>query len=81
MPKIAGVCDVCGGNNLVQRADDKEEVITNRLKVFTETINPVLKYYQDLGRLMKVDAEQSPDVIFNQISSKVWRDRIKIIVL
>jgi adenylate kinase len=70
-PKITGTCDQCGGTNLVQRADDKEDVITNRLKVFQDTVDPVLKYYQDLGRLMKVDAEMSPDVIFNQISSKV----------
>ncbi len=71
MPKVTGVCDVCGSTDLVQRADDKEEVITNRLKVFKDTIDPVLKYYQDLGRLMKVDAEESVDKIYNQISSKV----------
>ncbi len=70
-PKIEGKCDQCGGTNLIQRADDKEEVIENRLKVFQETVNPVLKYYQDLGRLIEVNAEESPDVIFNMISSKV----------
>ena len=71
MPKITGTCDKCGSTNLVQRADDKEDVIKNRLKVFQDTVSPVLKYYQDLGRLIKVDAEQAPDVIFNMISSKV----------
>lgn len=71
MPKITGKCDVCGSTDLVQRADDKEEVITNRLKVFKDAVDPVLKYYQDLGRLMRVDAEGSVDGIFNQISSKV----------
>jgi adenylate kinase len=71
MPKVMGVCDQCGGTDLVQRADDKEEVITNRLKVFQDTVNPVLKHYQDLGRLMKVDAEGSVEGIFNQISSKL----------
>jgi adenylate kinase len=70
-PKVMGVCDVCGGTDLQQRADDKEEVISNRLKVFAETIDPVLKYYQDLGRLMKVDAEAAVDDIYKQISSKV----------
>lgn len=70
-PKITGTCDQCGSTNLVQRADDKEDVISNRLKVFQDTVSPVLKYYQDLGRLIKVDAEQSPDVIFNLISSKL----------
>ena len=71
MPKITGTCDKCGSTNLVQRADDKEDVIKNRLKVFQDTVSPVLKYYQDLGRLIKVDAEQSPDLIFKMISSKV----------
>lgn len=70
-PKVTGVCDVCGSTDLVQRADDKEEVITNRLQVFKDTVDPVLKYYQDLGRLMKVDAEAAVDDIYNQISSKV----------
>ncbi len=70
-PKITGTCDQCGGTDLKQRADDKEDVIKNRLQVFQDTVSPVLKYYQDLGRLIKVDAEQSPDAIFNLISSKV----------
>jgi adenylate kinase len=70
-PKVMGVCDQCGGTNLVQRADDKEEVITNRLKVFQDTVSPVLKYYQDQGRLMQVDAEGSVDEIYKMILSKV----------
>lgn len=70
-PKVTGTCDKCGSTNLVQRADDQEDVIANRLQVFQDTISPVLKYYQDLGRLMKVNAEQAEDTIFNQIASKV----------
>jgi adenylate kinase len=70
-PKIMGVCDKCGSKNLVQRADDKEEVIQNRLSVFAETINPVLDYYQDQNRLVRVDADLSEEEIFRQITSKV----------
>lgn len=70
-PKVMGICDKCGSTNLVQRADDKEDVIKNRLQVFQDTVSPVVKYYQDLGRLMQVDAELSVDEIYNQISSKV----------
>ena len=70
-PKVMGVCDQCGSTELVQRADDKEEVITNRLTVFKDTVDPVLDYYQDLGRLIKVDAEASEDEIFKRISSKM----------
>lgn len=70
-PKITGTCDQCGSIDLKQRADDKEDVIKNRLQVFQDTVSPVLKYYQDLGRLIKVDAEKLPEEIFNLISSKV----------
>ncbi|HLT22925.1 MAG TPA: adenylate kinase [Bacteriovoracaceae bacterium] len=70
-PKVMGICDQCGGTNLVQRDDDKEEVIKNRLTVFEETVSPVLSYYQELGRLMRVNAEKSVDEIFTQISSKL----------
>jgi adenylate kinase family enzyme len=42
-------------------------VIANRLKVFSETIDPVLKYYQDLGRLMKIDAEADVEEIYKKI--------------
>jgi adenylate kinase len=70
-PKITGVCDQCGSTNLIQRADDKEDVIKNRLQVFQDTISPVLKYYQDLNRLVTVDAELSEGEIFNQITSKL----------
>lgn len=70
-PKITGTCDQCGSTDLFQRADDKEDVISNRLKVFEDSISPVLGYYQELGRLIKVDAEQSPDMIFNKILSKL----------
>ena len=70
-PKKTGVCDACGGSDLVQRADDKAEVITNRLKVFSETVGPVLGYYKELGRLVKVDAEAQVDDIYKTILSKV----------
>ncbi len=70
-PKIMGVCDECGASDLVQRPDDKEEVITNRLKVFSETVNPVLSYYQSHGRLVTVDAEANVEEIYTKISSKV----------
>jgi adenylate kinase len=70
-PKITGVCDQCGNADLAQRSDDKEEVVSSRLKVFTDTINPVIKYYQDQGRLIQVDAEADVDAIFKIISSKV----------
>ena len=49
----------------------RDKVIVNRLKIFQDSIAPVLKYYQDLDRLVRVDAEQSVDKISEQILSKM----------
>lgn len=45
LPKKEGVCDVCGGE-LIQRKDDSEETIKNRLAVYSAQTKPVLEYYQ-----------------------------------
>lgn len=47
-PKVAGVCDKCG-NTLTRRADDDEEVVKNRLKVYREETYPVLNFLIDNG--------------------------------
>jgi adenylate kinase len=44
-PRKAGICDNCGGK-LVQRDDDRTEVIENRLKVYREKTKPVEDYYR-----------------------------------
>eukprot|EP00744_Colponema_vietnamica_P015104 GILI01021161.1.p1 GENE.GILI01021161.1~~GILI01021161.1.p1 ORF type:complete len:236 (+),score=46.50 GILI01021161.1:100-807(+) len=44
LPKKAGCCDKCGGH-LVQRKDDSEEVISNRLKIYKESTMPLVDYY------------------------------------
>jgi adenylate kinase len=53
-PKKAGVCDKCGGE-LYQRADDKEETVRERLKVYRESTQPLLDHYGRLGLLEKID--------------------------
>ena len=44
-PKAEGKCDKCGGE-LYQRADDKIDVIKNRLEVYEKQSAPLIKYYQ-----------------------------------
>jgi len=44
-PKVPGVCDKCGGK-LIQREDDKEEVIRNRLVVYHNLTAPLIDYYK-----------------------------------
>ena len=54
-PTQEGVCDKCGGTNLYHRADDNEETIGNRLKVYEENTAPLINYYADQGLLKRVN--------------------------
>ena len=53
-PKKEGLCDV-DGTPLIQRPDDKEEVIRNRLKVYHAQTEPVLRHYQEKPGVVKID--------------------------
>jgi adenylate kinase len=53
-PKVEGTCDVCGGQ-VVQRDDDTEEAVANRLKVYERQTVPIIDFYEQLGKLASVD--------------------------
>ena len=59
-PKKAGVCDVCG-SKLIQRNDDKEEVIQHRLEVYRTQTEPLLKRYRDKGIVVETSGEVPMD--------------------
>lgn len=69
-PKVAGVCDITG-EELVQRDDDKEEVVRERMKVFDDTMGPVRNLYQDLGKLVVLNADQSLDAVYSDLTAKI----------
>ncbi|MCK4721134.1 adenylate kinase [bacterium] len=52
--KEEGVCDKCGGE-LIQRADDNEEAVRNRFRVYRESTAPIADYYSELGLIVRVD--------------------------
>jgi len=52
---VAGVCDICQGA-LYQREDDKEEVLTRRLDVYSEQTMPIIQYYEKFGLLKNISA-------------------------
>lgn len=64
-PKVEGVCDKCGGE-LIVRADETEEVVRNRLKVYDSQTAPLIAYYEKKGQLHKFPSESS-EVIFNGV--------------
>ncbi len=61
-PKKDGVCDVCG-STLIQRDDDKPEVIQKRLRVYHEQTAPVAGYYQKQQKLARLNAAQGFDEV------------------
>jgi adenylate kinase len=58
--KQEGVCDSCGGR-VIQRDDDQESVIRNRLMVYRERTAPLIDYYKNNGLLFRVDGAKSSD--------------------
>ena len=54
-PKVAGVCDVCGGTEFVRRKDDNRETVAKRLAAYHADTAPVLPYYEKSGFLSVVD--------------------------
>jgi len=65
-PKKEGVCDVCGGE-VYQRADDAEETVKNRLKVYADQTAPLIDYYKKAGVLKAVNGDQDMDKVFAEI--------------
>ena len=56
IPKVEGICDVCGGK-IIQRDDDKPDTILQRLRTYYEQTLPLVQYYKDLRQLIEVDNE------------------------
>ena len=52
-PKVDGICDVCG-SSIVQRDDETEEAIENRLQVYNEQTAPLVSFYREEGLLVSV---------------------------
>src|ERR1700690_3628869 len=67
-PKVQGICDV-DGSTLVQRRDDTEEVIAERLKAYDQLTLPLVEYYRPKGRLLKINGDQQVEAVAAQMFS------------
>ena len=70
-PKVEGVCDKCGGP-VVQRDDETEEAISNRLDVYNEKTAPLAGFYEKEGLLLTVQATSS-DAVIDAIKEKLGK--------
>jgi len=65
-PKHEGRCDV-DGSRLVQRDDDKPEVVKERLEVYHEQTEPLVSYYDERGLLRRIDGTRSPIEVHDHV--------------
>jgi adenylate kinase len=56
VPKMEGICDECGGR-LIQREDDKEEIIHRRFEVYEKQTFPIIERYSTAGKLKEISGE------------------------
>ncbi len=69
-PKIAGVCDVCGGE-VYQRPDDKPEVQQKRIEVYLEQTAPLIVYFEQAGLLARIDGLQSIEKVYADVKAAI----------
>ena len=65
-PKVEGIDDETG-EPLIQRDDDKEEAIRNRLEVYEASTAPLIDYYRTKGLLVDIDASKSPEEVLKSM--------------
>lgn len=71
-PKIEGRCDVDGGE-LIQRDDDRPEVIRERLAAYNRQTRPLVEYYRSQGMLDEVDAAASMAAVTDAVFAVLTR--------
>jgi adenylate kinase len=69
-PKLNWTCDFCGGD-VVQREDDTEEAIKNRLGLYDSSTAPLIARYAALGKLVEVSGEGSPSDVADNLNAVI----------
>jgi adenylate kinase len=69
-PSLALVCKMCGGR-LVQRSDDSEQVVRDRLKIYWRETQPMIGFYEGRPTFRRVDGAQPPVSVYEAIAAAV----------
>ena len=69
-PKVEGKDDETG-EDLIQRDDDKEDAILNRLEVYEKSTAPLIDYYRAAGLLVDIDASKAPEKVLEEMIAKL----------
>jgi adenylate kinase len=68
-PKVAGVCDNCGGTEFKRRPDDNEETVRTRMQEYRAKTAPILPGYEARGIVTRIDGMAPIDVVAGQIDA------------
>lgn len=71
-PKVEGICDK-DNSKLVQRKDDNELVVSERLRIFHEQTEPVKGYFEAKGNLIIIDGSVSKESTISQLDAELAR--------
>ncbi len=66
IPKKENICDLCNGK-VIQRKDDNEETIKNRLEVYQNSSQKLIDYYSNKGNFYSIDGHKEFKLIFSEI--------------
>lgn len=69
LPKVAGVCDVCGGTEFKRRPDDNEETVRTRMAEYRAKTAPILPIYEARGIVDRVDGMADIDAVSEAIAA------------
>jgi adenylate kinase len=75
-PKREGVCDQ-DGSRLVQRDDDKPDVIRNRLRVYHDQTEPLIEFYDEQGLMRRIDGTRGPAEVHDHIRAVIATLRLE----
>lgn len=68
-PKVAGVCDVCGGTTFTRREDDKAETVRARLKAYHAQTEPIIAYYKGRDIVHNIDGMRGINEVTAQVEA------------
>ena len=69
LPRIQGVCDVCGSTDFTRRKDDNEQTVRTRMAEYRAKTTPILPYYDQRGLVRRIDGMGKVEDVAAEIDS------------
>jgi len=74
LPKVEGVCDVCGASDFKRRPDDNAETVRTRMAEYRAKTAPILPYYEARGMVSRIDGMASMETVYDAVKAILDRN-------